>query len=265
MNLFKREFKANLKALIIWTISSAALCYMSYWEYGLSDSADQMSDLFAGFPPIINTVFGVSPLGVNDIVGYSALIIYYIYFIGLIYALITGSKMIQKELDDQTSEFLFTKPITRKSVLLYKTVVAKINFAIFILANFLITIQMMTNIGDSTYSNEEIIKYMALTFFGLYILMLVTYMITIAASVFFTDKRFSMIAGGMFIMYSYASSIVILSFEKLNDLTILSPWRYFATDIVVNEGFSAVYLLICIIISIGFYLVANKSIQTKMM
>ncbi len=263
MNLFKREMKSTYKSLIVWTVASLVLTYISYWEYGLSDSADQMSDLFAGFPDIINTLFGVSPLGVNDVVGYAALIIYYITFIGLAYALILGSKMVQKELDDKTSEFLFTKPIGRTKVLKVKTAVAKLDMFIFILFNYLLTVVMMINVSDPAYTDSEIIKYITLTYFGLYLLMVVTYLITVAANSVFSNKVMSLSIGGLFIMYSYATAVIILSFEKLNDLTIISPWRYFALDVIVNDGFNFVYLIILIGLSVISYGIAYKAIKTK--
>lgn len=263
MNLFKRELKANLKPLIIWTICSLLLTYVSYWEYGLTDPQD-MADIFNGFPTMVNTLFGVSPLGISDVIGYAALITYYIYFIGLAYALILGSKMVQKELDDHTSEFLFTKPISRHKVLVAKTAVAKINMFIFTLLNFALTTVMMINTDDKVYSDSEIIKYMALAYLGLYILMLVTYFITIAANSIFANKRMSMIFGGLFIMYAYATGVAVLSFEKLNDWTIISPWRYFSLDVIVTDGFNFIYLIICIVIVVVAYLIARLGINKKM-
>lgn len=262
MNLFKRELKANLKPLIIWTICSLLLTYISYWEYGLTDPQD-MADIFNGFPPVANTMFGVSPLGMTDVVGYAALIVYYIYFIGLAYALILGSKIVQKELDDKTSEFLFTKPITRHQVLASKTVVAKLYMLVFVVLNWALTTVMMIGTDDLVYSDSEIIKYMALAYIGLYIMMLVTYFITVAASSAFVNKRMSMVFGGLFILYSYATAVAILSFEDLNDLTIISPWRYFSLDVIVNDGFNFIYLLICIVIVICSYLIAHKAIERK--
>lgn len=262
MNIFVRELKANYKGLIIWTACTLILTYVSYWEYGLTD-VSQMASIFNGFPDMINTLFGVSPLGMNDILGYAALIVYYIYFAGLIYAMTLGSKIVQKELDDQTSEFLFTKPVARAKVLKMKTAVAKIYMLIFIIANFAITAIMATSFDDSVYNNEEIVKYLFFAFIGLYILMLVTYMVTLAASTNFKQKKMSMIAGGGFILYSYASSVAILSFEQLNDYTILSPWRYFSLDILINDGFSIIYLIICLVLVIGLYVVAVKGIKNK--
>lgn len=262
MNVFKYELKTNFKALIIWTLCAAALIYVSFWEYGATNSLD-MDALFAGFPPVINTLFGVSPLGVSDIIGYAALIVYYINFIGLAYALILGNKMIQKELDDKTSEFLFTKPITREKVLFAKSAVAIINMVVLTLVSFGLTTVMMVNIGAEEYTNTEIVKYMLLTYFGLFILMLLTYFITLAANVIFKQKRVSLAIGGAFIMYAYASGVAVLSFEKLNDYYFLSPWRYFSLDVIVTDGFSIILLLLCIVGSAIAYVLASLLIERK--
>ncbi len=262
MNLFKRELKASYKAQIAWTVATLLLIFISYWEYGMVDSAD-MTQLFAGFPDVMNTLFGVSPLGIEDIVGYSALITYYICFIAFSYALILGSKVVQREVDDGTSEFLFTKPITRKKVLMVKSSVAKINMFIYTLLLFGVTTIMMINIGDPVYTSNDIIKYMALVYFGLFIMMNVVYFITLAANMIFKEKKYSLMAGGVFILYSYMTSVLVLSFEDLNELTIISPWRYFSTDIIVNDGFNLIYFVICLVLVIISYGVANKAIDTK--
>lgn len=262
MNIFKREMKSNLKPFIIWTITSALITFISYWEYGLIDST-QMAGIFAGFPPIMNTLFGVSSLGASDIIGYSALIIYYIYFIGLFYAMLLGAKIIQKEIDDQTSEFLFTKPIKRSKVLFVKATIGKIYLFLFTLINYGVGVGMMISANDGLYTNTEIVKYMTLTYLGFYILMLVVFFITLAASVVFKNKRYALIVGGAFIGYSYLSGVLVQGFEKLNNLEFLSPWRYFSVDVIVNDGFSIVYLLICIALSVVAYLIATKAIKSK--
>lgn len=264
MNLFKRELKSGYKGILIWTISTMALNYVSYWKYGGDGAADQMSEIFTGFSNIVNTLLGVSPLGVSDVMGYSALIIYYVYFIGLIYALMLGSKILQKELDDHTSEFLFTKPISREHILATKSIVAVISMAIFNIFNALISVALMTSVNDPIYSNGEITKYITLAYVGLFILMLVTYFITIAANCVFANKRMSMIFGGLFIMYAYATGVAVLSFDKLTDWTIISPWRYFSLDVIVTDGFNFIYLIICIVIVVLAYLIARVGINKKM-
>lgn len=262
MNLFKREIKANLKTFLIWTICSITITFISYWEYGLIDSS-QLQGIFAGFPPIMSTLFGISSLGINDIIGYSALITYYVYFIGLFYALTFGAKLIQIEIDDQTSEFLFTKPYKRSKILLIKVAVGKLYLFLFSLINFGVSAGMMVSANEGIYTNDQIIKYMLLVHLGFYLLMLVTFLITLAASLVFNNKRNALLCGGLFIGYSYISGIAIEVFEKLNDYQFLSPWRYFSVDVIVKDGFSIIYFAICIVICIVAYVIGLRAIEGK--
>lgn len=262
MNLLTRELKSNLKPFLVWTICSVVITFISYWEYGLIDSS-QLEAIFTGFPPIMSTLFGISSLGINDIIGYSALITYYVYFIGLFYALMFGAKLIQKEIDDQTSEFLFTKPYKRSKVLLIKVAVGKIYIFLFALINFGVSVGMMIQANDGVYTNNEIFKYMLLVHIGFYILMIVTFLITVAASLAFNNNRNALVCGGLFIGYAYMSGVATQVFDKLNDYQWISPWRYFSVDVIVNDGFSIVYLMICIGISIIAYIIALKAIAKK--
>lgn len=263
MNVFIRELKAGSKPLIIWSVLSMMLSGVAFWEYGLADSAQQISDLFAGFPDIINTLFGVSPLGVDDVIGYAALIIYYIYFIGLAYALILGSQIIQKEVDGNTSEFLFTKPMSRTKIYYAKSFVAKLNLFVFSFANFIVTTILMIGVEDLRYTNSQIVKYMALSYLGLYILMVTTYFVTVGASCLFKNKQLSLLCGSLFILYSYASAIIVLSFDKLQDWIIISPWRYFNLDVIVNDGFSILYTVLLIVISVITHYLGIKGLKYK--
>lgn len=262
MNIFKYELKATSKELIIYTASSILLSYISYWEYGLTDS-QQMGAIFDGFPDIINIIFGISPLGLSDVLGYAALIIYYLYFIGLIYALMLGAKQIQKEIDGHTAEFLFTKPITRTKIYLEKSKVAVINLGIFVLFNWLMTVVMVVPINDPAYSSRQLVIYLGYAFFGLYLLMLMTYFITLAANLATTNKLIGLVVGFVFIFYSYGTALITLIFDRFEDLTIISPWRYFNLDIIVNEGFKLSYLSIAVVFIIIMYALGYKAIKSK--
>ncbi len=261
--LLKCELKANFKSLLIWVIITGLLIYVSYWEYGALDNPQDMGAIFTSFPQIAEVLFGVSPLGMNDIIGYAALIQYYIYFIGIAYAFILGGKLIQKELDDQTSEFLFTKPLARRKIYHVKSVVGVIYLALFNVACYGLTVWQMTAIGDLTYSNEEIQKYMLLSQIGLFLFMLVVYQLALTGNIIFKDKRYGAILAGLFIYYSYMTNIAVQGFEKLNDLTIISPWRYFGMDIIVAGDIHVIYVIILIVIYIIANALAYKFIQDK--
>lgn len=264
-SLFKRELKSNLKALIIWTVSCCALVLVSFWEYGATADVASLEQLFLGFPDIVNVLFGVSSLGMKDILGYFALIMYYVYFVGISYAFVMGNNIMQKEVDDKTSEFLFTKPISRTKILIAKILVPMLNFAIFNAFSAFASVKIMTNIGDTVYSNSDITTATILSFVGLFLLMILVFMVTLSLNVILENKKKASALSGVFILYTYAMNVCVQIFEPMSNMEILTPWKYFYVDTIVNDGYTLNFLYVAIVIVICFilYILSNKKIQTK--
>ncbi len=261
--LFKRELKVNLKTFLIWFVISGGLIFVSYWEYGALDNPQQMGTIFTSFPKIAAVLFGVSPLGIEDIIGYGALIQYYIYFIGIAYAYMLGTKLMQKELDDHTAEFLFTKPITRRKIYQIKSAVGVIYITLFNIGCYGLTTWQMLTIGDNVYSDVEIQKYMFLSQIGLLLFMLIVYQLSLTGNIIFKNKRYAAIIAGIFIYYSFMTNIAVQVFDKLSDLTIISPWRYFAMDIIVKDDIQISFLIILGVIYVTSKVFAYKFIENK--
>ncbi len=261
--LFKRELKANSKAFIIWSILTILLIAIAYWEYSVIDNPAELGLVFTSFPQVASVMFGLSPLGMEDIIGYGSLMQYYIYFIGIAYAYILGNKLIQKELDDQTAEFLFTKPISRQHVYQTKALIGTIYLGLFNLIAYGASVIAMTRIGDSVYTNSEIAKYMAISYLGLFLFMYVIFNIALSGNIVFVNKRYGSMLAGAFIAYSYMTYILVLSFEKLNELIIISPWRYFTLDLIVENEVKIIYILILLILAFVAKAVALKYIKIK--
>ncbi len=262
--LFKREIKASFKAFLIWTISTCFVTWMSIWEYGVIGGETDYDAMFATMPEIARIFFGLTDLGMSDIIGYYGLIIYYIVFIGVSYAFILGNSIMQKELDDKTSEFLFTKPITRRDILIGKMLSSAVIIVAYCLINAVITISLMTSLGDKVYPNSEITTIVSLTYVGLCILMFMIYQITLGINIA-TNKKFASAASGLIIMYMYVMSLAVQIFEPLEDLTILTPWRYFAIDVIVfnDNTINLLYIIMSILILGAFKLLAFKKIESK--
>lgn len=263
--LFKREFKANYKSLLVWTISATLLSLCAFWEYGMTLGAQSFDELFSAFPDIVNVLFGVSELGMGDIMGYFALILYYVVFIGVAYAFVTGNNILQKELDDKTSEFLFTKPITRKSILMNKFGISTLNFALFNIITSVVTTIVMVNIGDEIYSQSEIVTLVGLSFLGLFLLMLLVFQFTLTLNVVFKNKKIGSCIAGLVILYMYGMNIAVQAVEGIKDCNILTPWRYFNTDVIVqnNNSINVFYFLIVCAVIFLLNLLAIKKIETK--
>ncbi len=262
--LFKREIKSSYKSFLIWTISTFLVTYMSFWEYATIGNSTDYDAMFSTIPKTGQLMFGLTDLGMGDIIGYYGLIFYYIVFIGVAYAFILGNNIMQKELDDKTSEFLFTKPITRRNILIGKMLSSWVIIVLYCLINAIGTVVMMTNLGDDVYTNSEITMIVSLTYIGLCILMFMIYQITLALNITF-NKKIASAASGLIIMYMYAMSLAVQVFEPIKDMNILTPWRYFAIDVIVhNDNMIKISYIIVSILIIGvFKLLAFRKIEDK--
>lgn len=262
--LFKKEFKTNYKSLLVWTISATLLSLASFWEYGATMGTTSYDELFAAFPNVVNVLFGVSELGMGDIMGYFALILYYIVFIGVAYAFVMGNNILQKEIDDKTSEFLFTKPITRKNILTNKFAVVALDLGLFNIITSIITTIVMVNLGDDVYSKKDIITFVGLSFIGLYLLMLLVFQFTLAMNIVFKNKKIGSAISELFILYMYAMSIAVQAVDGLENYEILTPWRYFNTDLIVkNNSMNILYCLIVVALIVLLNIWGSKKIMTK--
>lgn len=262
-NLLKQELKSNFREFMIWTVLSNMLIIIAYWEFSAINDPVQMGMVFNSLPKIAKILFGLSPLGMTDIIGYAALIQNYIYFIALAYAFILGGKIIQKEIDNQTAEFLFTKPISRTKIYTLKVLVASGYLILYKILTCIVSIGYMLQIKDAFYTNAEIIKYMFLSELGLGLLMLLVFNISLSGNIYFKNKRYSLSLVGGFLAYSYFSNVLVQGVEGLNNYTIISPWRYFAMDVIVGQQLKLIYPLIIISLIIICKLVAYKRIKVK--
>lgn len=262
--LFKRELKSGYKGLLIWTISTCLLVITSMWEYSATANEQSFDELFSTFPDIVNVLFGVTSLGMGDIIGYFALIMYYVYFIGVAYAFVLGNNILQKEIDDKTAEFLFTKPITRQNILKSKMAVVGVDFVVFNLVAFISSALVMVNVGDTVYDNNQIVNILASSYFGLLLLMVLVFLITLTLNIVMKKRVIASAISGVIILYMYAMSIATQAFDGLSGLDFLTPWRYFAIDNIVNNyGYKLIYVIITIAVIVGLRFLALKKIEDK--
>lgn len=62
MNILKRELRANLKSLMIWSASMAALIYMGMIKYSAFEKTGAaVNDFFEQLPPAMMKVMGIKP------------------------------------------------------------------------------------------------------------------------------------------------------------------------------------------------------------
>ncbi|HKL47308.1 MAG TPA: ABC transporter permease subunit, partial [Candidatus Izemoplasmatales bacterium] len=227
------EFKRQFKTLIIWTILILGLSILMLSMFpAFNESLSDLESLLGDMPPGFLEVFGLgdgglditSPYGWYGMEGYL-----FVILLGGSYAGVIGSTILSKEEDDQTIEFLLSKPISRNQILLGKGLVIVINLLLMnVLLFFTLTI-MFSIIGDLQMG---IITLFAV---GSLMLQVIFASISYALSVFMTKSRKVMSAALGLVVGLFFLDIIATLTDQLNFLKYLTPYEYVNAVSIVNE------------------------------
>ena len=119
-NLYNKELKRNRKNLFIWSGIAVAFTFMITSLYPTFQNAGQA--MMDAMPKEMTKAFGMDMAEWKHIMGYYKTYYgFHIILIMSIYACSCGANIISKEEREKTSEFLFSKPISRKTIFISKT------------------------------------------------------------------------------------------------------------------------------------------------
>ena len=122
--LIKNEFRQTRKLLLIWLGIMLLLCGFCYFELlSLQDSLDEMAAMVSQFPRLIMIMFGVKG-DLTTSTGWYVCIYFWEGLLAFPYAMSLGLSCVAREKKFGTSEYLFTKPVKRKTIVLAKVIVS---------------------------------------------------------------------------------------------------------------------------------------------
>lgn len=130
--LVKNEFRQTRKTLLIWLGIMLLLCGFCYFELlSLKDSLDEMARTVGQFPRLIMIMFGVKGDSRLPLVGTRVSI----FGRGCwpLPSNLSGPVLCGEGKKFGTSEYLFTKPVERKTIVLAKVIVSAVNLLVFAL------------------------------------------------------------------------------------------------------------------------------------
>lgn len=253
MNVIKRELRANLKSLIIWSLSMMFLTYVGMVKYSaFAATGDSINTIFEQFPPAMMQIFGIEGLDLTKISAFYALFYLYFNLLAGIHAAMLGATIISKEERDKTADFLFVKPLDRHKIITGKLIAAFINILILNFVTCFASIYFIGiyNTGDSI--TVEVIRSIVALFF-----IQITFMsIGFASSALTkTTKR----ATGMAtftILATFMLSIGIDLNKDLEFLKFLTPFKYFKiSEVMKDANYSVVSLvLVAVIVVFGLFM-----------
>ncbi len=122
MNIFIHEWKRQQKAFFFWCIGFATLIFGGMAEYTAAETMDaaQMESLMDAFPDIVLALFGMNNINIATELGFYSVLSFYITLAFSVYGSMLGYAAIYTEQNNKTGDFLYTKPLARAHILLFK-------------------------------------------------------------------------------------------------------------------------------------------------
>ncbi|MDY6826787.1 MAG: ABC transporter permease subunit [Bacillota bacterium] len=120
MNISATEIRLNKRSLMIWTaiLVTVILIYLSSYTFMEEMNVVQMIE---GYPDIFTTGLGMGPEMFGDVnVYHGGLVMLYGLLLASIYAMMLAGSMVSRDPDLGIVEFLYTRPLTRTTILLSK-------------------------------------------------------------------------------------------------------------------------------------------------
>ncbi len=123
-NLFLKEMRRNLPALIIWMIVITLLISVTMSVYRtFMDNQSKIAGMMSIIPKGALQFKGISSY--NDLLSvlgfYAANNVIYMMLLGSIFSIVLSSNILLREEYNKTAEYLLTRPLTRSEIFLSKT------------------------------------------------------------------------------------------------------------------------------------------------
>jgi ABC-2 type transport system permease protein len=261
VNIVRRELKANLKSLLIWSIGVLFMIGAGMGKYaGMGGNGETMNELMAQMPKSLQAIMGTSGFDLSAPIGYYGLLFLYLVVMAAIHAVMLGANIIAKEERDKTVEFLLVKPISRHSVITSKFIAAFINIVIFNLITLISSVVMVRMYSDGADAAGDILLLMG----GMFFLQLLFLAIGASiAAMYKKPKKASALATAV-LLINFIFSIIINLNENLDILAYVTPFKYFEASLILqNKGFDVVYLSLSLLLTAVLIFMAYHFYQKK--
>ena len=254
--MFKREFKINLKSLILWTgilLAIYILIFAIYPSLITEETKIVLEQMLNSMPQEMLESFNMDIVGIESAYGWFKTEGYiFLTIIGGLYAAILGSTILLKEESDKTIEFLYSKPVSRVKIITSKILCGIVNILIF---TFAVTI--VNGIALSGIEDFRIKEYLMISIIPI-LLYYMLFFIMLFVSTFFKKTKKAMTIGIGLVFISYFMQIIGNMGEKIEIIKNISLFEFVSSRyIILNNSLDIKYLLlgiaIIIVTTIGTY------------
>lgn len=256
MNVYLHELKISKKFVIIWLLVKLTLASIMIFMYlSIRDEIDLFTQLLDNFPESLKLAYGINIDTFGSTMGYySSFVLTFILLCSSIEGMIFGMSILSKEIIERTSDFLYSKPISRIKIITSKLFAAK---TLIIISNILFIIGIYICLSIVSTTNIDMKTFILIALIPLLLQIIFFSIGIVISSIFIKIKAITTISMGLIF------GLYMFSTFGDKDLRILMPFKYFDSSyILINKEYEIKYVittLIIAIISIALtYLINNK-------
>lgn len=267
MNIFKFEFKRNIKSLIYWSIGTSAIIVLfmalfpSMKDMGMKELVGAKLD---SLPPAILEAFNFSSTtdfsDINDYLGYC---LQYISMAFGIYGAMLGVNSIIEEESEGTIEFLYSKPVSRSKILWSKILSRGVYFCIFVIIIGVVTIGISIAVKPSEVNTIDLIMNIKSAFIGMSFLGYIFMAIGIAISSILKKGKMATSIGISLFFMTYILGIISKLKEEFSFIKYFSPYEWVIPSNIIKDGFEVRFLVIGFLIIVISLVSANIIYKKK--
>lgn len=245
MNIFLRELKSRRKSIFFWSVGMFFLVASGMNKFSGFEKSGQATKVFKAFPKALSAAFGVSNVNLNTAIGWFAMLFMYLVVMTAIHASLLGAGVLAEEEQDKTAEFLFSKPISRASVITRKLLAALTFVFILNIATLVSSITLVAAFNKGPSANKEILLMMV----GMFVIQIIFMVIGTTAAAIVRKPKYAAPAASGIMFATFFLSIWLDITDKLPNLKYLTPFKYFDAKIIAKKSaLDPVFIAISIVI-----------------
>jgi ABC-2 type transport system permease protein len=233
MNIFRHEFRTNLRSVIIWSAAVAAIMIIFESLFSsFSKQADLVNQMMANFPPQLLTAFGLNGVDLSTVLGFFAFLFLFVQICLAIQASNYGFSLVSVEEREWTADFLLTKSIKRTQVLSSKLLAVLCGLAITDVVVWAVSLGCISLFkGDKPYDSGSLLLLLA----SVIVFQLFFFFVGLAVSLMVKRIRsvmpYSMgLAFGMYALSAFGDMLGTSILEKI------TPFKHFDPNYIIQNG-----------------------------
>lgn len=231
MHIYIRELKASWKVLLFISLGIIVFLVAGMSEYSVIAGGEGDSvAIWDGIDPRVLAVFGVQNLDLSNAAGYYGFCCIYLIMVFAFYGMLSAINTFVSEEKNKTAEFIYTKPISRKSIFIQKVLVTISKMLILVVVAIIASIFIVYSFTKNYDLNYGILR----ASFVLIIIGLVFSSIGFfIASIIKNAKKAARI-GQAIVLGTYVLGILINIINEISFLKILSPYNFYEINKVID-------------------------------